>query len=187
MTDIKKFKTALNGRILCGDGDSIVELPFLYEHVLNNKHASSVYVSKKDYKSDEIQTYNKKFINDKVTYKTKINDVSTEWDYPKRYKTLDIVGYIGEKLREECDKKDHTEKQYNKRLKRTADELRLWQERELEDMLRGLIYIVDTLQEHKVVWGTGRGSSCSSYLLYLIGLHQVDCVKYNISVDEFFR
>jgi len=46
---------------------------------------------------------------------------------------------------------------------------------------------VNIFEENKVVWGTGRGSSCASYILYLIGIHQVDSVKYDLDLGEFFR
>jgi DNA polymerase III alpha subunit len=38
-----------------------------------------------------------------------------------------------------------------------------------------------------IVWGVGRGSSCSSYLLYLLGLHEVDVVKYDVDISDFIR
>ena len=66
-------------------------------------------------------------------------------------------------------------------------ELRIWRKRKLNDMLRTLIFIVNTFEDNNVIWGTGRGSSCASYVLYLIGLHQVDSVLYNIDIGEFFR
>ena len=48
-------------------------------------------------------------------------------------------------------------------------------------------YIVDTLRENKVLWGVGRGSSVSSYVLFLIGIHKIDSVKYNLPIEEFFK
>jgi DNA polymerase III alpha subunit len=50
-----------------------------------------------------------------------------------------------------------------------------------------LIYVIDVMTEKNVVWGVGRGSSCSSYLLYLLGLHEVDPVKYEIEISDFLR
>ena len=48
-------------------------------------------------------------------------------------------------------------------------------------------YIIDTLRENNIVWGVGRGSSVSSYMLYLIGVHKVDSIKYNLNINEFIR
>jgi DNA polymerase III alpha subunit len=47
--------------------------------------------------------------------------------------------------------------------------------------------MVDTFREEKIVWGVGRGSSVASYVLYLLGVHKVDSLKYNLNVDEFLR
>jgi len=50
-----------------------------------------------------------------------------------------------------------------------------------------LIYVVDVLNEKNVVWGVGRGSSCSSYLFYLLGLHEVDSVRYDVEITDFLH
>ena len=55
------------------------------------------------------------------------------------------------------------------------------------DVLYVMKYIVDTLRENKVLWGVGRGSSVSSYVLFLIGIHKIDSVKYNLPIEEFFK
>jgi len=43
------------------------------------------------------------------------------------------------------------------------------------------------MQENKVIWGVGRGSSVASYVLYLIGVHRVNSMYYNLDVGEFLR
>jgi len=48
-------------------------------------------------------------------------------------------------------------------------------------------YFVDTMQANNVVWGVGRGSSVASYVLYLIGVHKIDSIKYNLDWQEFLR
>jgi DNA polymerase III alpha subunit len=63
----------------------------------------------------------------------------------------------------------------------------LFKELELGDVLRCLIYVVDTMKAKRVTWGVGRGSSCSSYLLYLLDLHSVDAVKYDIDITDFIK
>lgn len=70
---------------------------------------------------------------------------------------------------------------------RVADELALFKERGLEPMLRFMIYLVQVMKDNNVVWGVGRGSSVSSFLLYLAGLHSVNSVKYDLDIKEFIR
>jgi len=54
-------------------------------------------------------------------------------------------------------------------------------------MLQFLVYMVDQLKHNNILWGVGRGSSVSSYILYLIGVHKIDSVKYNLDYKEFLR
>ena len=70
---------------------------------------------------------------------------------------------------------------------RVSLELELFIKHNMYDMLHAMKYIVDTLRENNVLWGVGRGSSVASYVLYLIGVHKVDSIKYNIPIEEFFK
>jgi DNA polymerase III alpha subunit len=54
-------------------------------------------------------------------------------------------------------------------------------------VLKAMKYLVDTFRENNIVWGVGRGSSVASYALYLIGVHKVDSVKYELPITEFFK
>lgn len=54
-------------------------------------------------------------------------------------------------------------------------------------ILKTMKFIVDTLRANNIVWGVGRGSSVASYALYLMGVHRVDSVKYNLPINEFFK
>jgi DNA polymerase III alpha subunit len=57
----------------------------------------------------------------------------------------------------------------------------------MEDVLRFLIYMTSTLREEGAWWGVGRGSSVASYALYLIGVHKIDSIKYDLDIREFIR
>jgi DNA polymerase III alpha subunit len=66
-------------------------------------------------------------------------------------------------------------------------ELTEFETRNLFPVLRILIYIIETMRKHKLVWGVGRGSSVASYVLYLLGVHKVDSLKYNLDINEFLK
>ena len=66
-------------------------------------------------------------------------------------------------------------------------ELTMFEERNLFPVLRILIYIIETMRKHKLVWGVGRGSSVASYVLYLLGVHKVDSLKHNLDIKEFLK
>jgi DNA polymerase III alpha subunit len=55
------------------------------------------------------------------------------------------------------------------------------------DVLKCLKYIIDTLRNNNLIWGVGRGSSVASYVLYLMGVHKVDSIKYDLNPEEFLR
>jgi DNA polymerase III alpha subunit len=97
------------------------------------------------------------------------------WFMPDEYKVLDIVQHI----QSLC--------QNQKELQRVNSELDLYQERNLLDLLRFLKYLVDTLRKNKIVWGVGRGSSTASYVLYLLGVHKINSIKYDLDIEEFLK
>jgi len=97
------------------------------------------------------------------------------WHMPDEYKNLDIAEYILSL----CDS--------DAKLQRCGQELLLFQERNLFDLLRYLKYFVDTLQANNMIWGVGRGSSVASYVLYLLGVHRIDSIFYDLDPSEFLR
>lgn len=98
-----------------------------------------------------------------------------KWRMPDEYKELDIAKWLLEQCQNEYQ------------LQRVGHELLLYQERDLFDLLRYLKYLVDTLRKNNVVWGVGRGSSVASYILFLIGVHKIDSLFYDLSVEEFLK
>jgi DNA polymerase III alpha subunit len=94
---------------------------------------------------------------------------------PKEYLELDIAEYILSLCTQEYE------------LQRVAEELLLYQERDLFNLLRYLKYLVDTLRKNNVVWGVGRGSSVASYVLFLLGVHKINSLYYELSINEFLK
>jgi|HigsolmetaAR202D_1030399.scaffolds.fasta_scaffold06105_4 DNA polymerase III, alpha subunit len=70
---------------------------------------------------------------------------------------------------------------------RVNEEMDLFEKRGLVPLLRCMIALVAHLRERNIVWGVGRGSSVASYVLYLIGVHRIDPLKYDLSISEFLR
>ena len=80
------------------------------------------------------------------------------YNIPEHYLSLDVKEYVRQ-LVEQGDS-DQTG--------RVEMELTMFEERNLFPVLRILIYIIETMRKHKLVWGVGRGSSVASYVLYLL-------------------
>jgi DNA polymerase III alpha subunit len=99
----------------------------------------------------------------------------SQWLIPDEYKDLDVAEWLIERCKTEQE------------MQRVADELALFQQHAMEDVLRFLIYMTSTLREAGVWWGVGRGSSVASYCLYLIGVHKVDSIKFGLDIREFIR
>lgn len=97
------------------------------------------------------------------------------WHMPKEYKQLDIAAYILSLCTTEAE------------LQRCGEELLLYQEKNLFNLLKYLRYLVDVMTENKIIWGVGRGSSVASYVLYKLKVHCIDSMFYNLDVHEFLR
>lgn len=72
-------------------------------------------------------------------------------------------------------------------INRVSEELELFSQHNMIDLLHYIKYLVDTMRENNIVWGVGRGSSVSSYILFLIGIHKVNSLKYGLDISEFLR
>ena len=65
--------------------------------------------------------------------------------------------------------------------------MKLFEERGMIPVLRFLVYLVDLCKQNNIVLGVGRGSSVASYVLYLLKVHRVNSIKYNLDVKEFLK
>jgi len=101
--------------------------------------------------------------------------LQTTWFMPENYKTMDIAAWILDQCQSQAE------------LQRVGQELLLFQERNLFPLLCYLKYLVDTLRENHVIWGVGRGSSVASYVLYLIGVHRINSMYYDLDIREFLK
>lgn len=98
-----------------------------------------------------------------------------KWFMPESYKNFDVAKYVLDQCQNEAE------------LQRAGDELLLYQERDMFVLLRYLKYLVDTMRANNIVWGVGRGSSVSSFVLYLLGVHKINSLYYDLSIDEFLK
>ena len=119
-----------------------------------------------------------KYIALDVDQKTFDGALQSEWFMPDEYKDINVYEYVLGKAETPCPQ--HVQD-------RIWQELDAFRERGMKDLLRYMIYLVDYMREHDIVWGVGRGSSVASYVLYLIGVHKIDSIKYELDWREFLR
>lgn len=94
---------------------------------------------------------------------------------PDSYKSMDIASYVLGQCHDDAE------------LERCGVELIEYASRDLLPLLSYLKYLVDTMALNNIVWGVGRGSSVSSYVLYKLGVHRIDSIKYDLDFAEFMR
>lgn len=97
------------------------------------------------------------------------------WFMPSKYKDIDVLEYLLAKCKTDTE------------VTRVHMEYALYEERSLEVVLQFFIFLVDHMREHNFIWGVGRGSSVASYCLYLIGIHKIDSIKYNLDITEYLK
>ncbi len=165
------IKTELEKYSLFGDGTIEVNPDQLVDILLNIQDLNSVFVSEL---TPDVQQFND-LTDYNLTVKTESADINIDWVMPEKYINTNILPIIPE------------DDLYEERLRRLVQEVGLFESNDMYDVLRILIYVIDIFNEYNIVWGVGRGSSCASYLLYLLDLHLVDPVRYNIDLSEFFK
>jgi DNA polymerase III alpha subunit len=98
-----------------------------------------------------------------------------QWFIPDQYKNFEIVGFLLDQTTNETE------------YQRVVEELELFYQHDMVDLLIYLKYLVDTMKDNNIVWGVGRGSSVASYCLYLLKVHRINSIKYNLDIREFFK
>lgn len=148
-------------------------------------HADKVHVVLCD-ADDDINKFNEamhaqgmlplqKYIPLDVDQKTFDDVCQGDWFMPEEYKNMDIYQYLSGK----CENADE--------YVRLVAEWEEFEKRDMIDLLRYMKYLVDFMRENDIVWGVGRGSSVASYVLYLIGVHRINPIQYDLDWQEFLR
>ena len=97
------------------------------------------------------------------------------WHMPDKYYQINVLQWLLDKCQNDEEKM------------RVQMEYDLFEKKNFIRVLQFLIYFVDTLRANNMVWGVGRGSSVASYVLYLIGVHRIDSIQFDLDWREFLR
>jgi DNA polymerase III alpha subunit len=112
---------------------------------------------------------------DQIDIKDFDQALQTDWFMPPEYREFNVAEY--------CISRCTSDVQ----IERVNAEMSAYEERGMIPLLQWIKHFVDTCTENNIVWGVGRGSSVASFVLFLLGVHQVDSVKYNLDWQEFLR
>lgn len=166
-------------------GEVVIDENDAVEALLRDKRTSRV-VSKS---TDWIQQYNnsaKAFDVDRHiehsseftgTAEDYVTDCISEhnWNMPDEYRQISIYDMLNSK----CTTDEQRE--------RVEFEMAEFEQRGMIPVLKYLVYMKDTAAQNNIVLGVGRGSSVASYVLYLLGVHKIDSLKYNLDIKEFLK
>ena len=115
------------------------------------------------------------YVESKMSLEEFDNNNQLQWQMPAEYYEIDIAKWVLDQCKTEEE------------LQRAGDELIKFHDRNMFPLLKYLKYLVDTMRRNNIVWGVGRGSSVASYVLYLIGIHRINSLYYQLSIDEFLK
>lgn len=175
-----QLNTPLSDRVLWFDGDSAYD-PSRLLHAIKSKDVK--YVTKPSQFVDE---YNRHASTQhQILVKQECEPLTYDWNIPEHVKKLDVVDYLFKA--HDILMQDVDDDEFEQRQIRLATELKIYQKYKLYDVLRTIIWIINTLTVNNTVWGVGRGSSVSSYVLYVIGVHDVDSFAYQLDIDDFLH
>lgn len=136
--------------------------------------------------TDDIEQFNRSArADERITVKKECRPLSFKWKLPPEYAALDVVEYLSDRHVQLTLNLNDDES--NARDYRLITEIARYKSLGLFDVLRAIIWIINTLSSNNVVWGVGRGSSVSSYVLYVIGVHDVDSFAYGLDIDDFLH
>jgi DNA polymerase III alpha subunit len=98
-----------------------------------------------------------------------------QWFMPKEYMDFNIIDHL------------YSLCKTDKEVDRVSEELELFAKHDMIELLKFLKYLVDIMKQNNILWGVGRGSSVASYCLYLLNVHKIDSIKYNLDIREFLK
>jgi DNA polymerase III alpha subunit len=97
------------------------------------------------------------------------------WFTPPEYACMDLHAYVLMRCHTPTERA------------RATYELKLIDHLGVDHIFKHLIYLMDTWRSRNLVWGIGRGSSVSCFILYVIGLNRINPLDYDLDCEEFFK
>ncbi len=182
---MKQLCTELSDRTLRFDGVSVVEPELLARFLMLGLRPHQLRTS---HMTEEVLQFNELVGEEKIT--DVVNEpisFSFDWKIGEEYKNLDVEKHVIELFQSKIDRLEYSESQLEEAILRVEKELSEFERRGLFDLLRVIIYVLDTFKTNNQVYGVGRGSSCASLVLFLMGLHMVDPIKFEVPLEEFMH
>lgn len=97
------------------------------------------------------------------------------WFIPNKYQNFDIEQFLFNRCQTAIE------------IERVKTELALFKKHDMINVLKYLKFLIDVIKENNIIKGIGRGSSVASYCLYLLEVHKVNSIKYELDINEFLK
>lgn len=181
-----QLQTELADRILRFDGVSILDPDQVLEALRRGLKPSELRVSAF---TPEIEAFNREVTEEELLKESSLEPINIDlaWILPQKYLSIDLWDYIITVFDSRLPDFKYTELELQEATRRIEAELLEVHARGMSEFMKTIIYVLDVFRAKNVIWGVGRGSSCASYLLFILGLHVVDCVKLQVPMEEFFH
>lgn len=161
-------------RLLFNNGISVVTEEQAVRELLKNGSLPS-YMKLRS--SSATKQYELRY-DEKITYDGGDVEVEPSYDYTEEERER-LIARLFENKRDDTPDKAHEN--------RLGVELEFFIDSGSMDLLCSVTNLIEEFRENGVVWGTGRGSSCASYVLYLLEVHDVNPIAYDIDFREFSK
>ena len=165
-------------------GQAILSSDNLRELLLQGKNIGHLNVTH-DEEIELFQKYQAELLQETIVFLDAPEEILTfdefhqkcaeEWIFQEIYQQIDVKKWLLDKCKT------------NQEIERVNEEYVLYEERDLIMLLRLFIFLVDYMRKNNFIWGVGRGSSVSSYILFLIGVHRVDSLKYGFDIRDYLK
>lgn len=184
---MKKLETELNDRSLRYDGVSIIEPAQVQDMLLRGAQPSQLRVTGT---TPDLEAFNANVAENERLRDALVVDpmnFAYDWQLPPEFLSLNVEEHVSAVFGERLSALEYDSAQTELAINRVALELEQFRTRGLYDLLRVIVYVLSSFRKSGTVWGVGRGSSCASYILFLLGLHVVDPIKFDVEMEEFFH
>lgn len=183
---MKTLSTQLFNRKLRFDGVSIIDPDDVFSFLLDGALPKDIMIT---HQTEDISAFNVQVNNDdKILVDAEMPiRICQDWDIPEPVKNIDLIDYVGLHFGDFLKTANYTELEIEAAFDRIDAELNEIHRRGLENLFRVIIHVLKIFKKENIIYGVGRGSSCASYILFILGLHVVDCVKFNVPMDEFYH
>ena len=171
--------TILDNRLIDDEGNVVYFPQALIELLYKGEKPCEILYPNND---KDVELFNEfayaDFIEPRYSLPEKLKSIEerkNNWFYPESYDKIILEDYFLNLCHNDIEKD------------RVNLELKMFLERDMEKFLRFCIYFSDMIKKNNWVVGVGRGSSVASYCLYLLKIHLVNSIEYNLDIKEFLK